>query len=149
MANTPDTVQIVVRPPLAWLLAVVVGLALNWLVPLPFVPVTVRWLGAIVFALALALFAWAIASIIRAGSHVRTSRPTTTIVDNGPYRLTRNPIYLAMVLGPIGLAIGLNSLWLLLTLVPFFLVIHNGVIPARKPISTANSATPIVRTGRA
>ncbi len=130
MPDTPDTVQIVVRPPLAWLLAVVVGLALNWLVPLPFVPATVApdWLGAIVFALALALFAWAIASLIRAGSHLRTSRPTTTIVDSGPYRLSRNPIYLAMVLGLIGLAIGFNSIWLVLTLVPFVLVIHYGVI---------------------
>ena len=37
--------------------------------------------------------------------------PTTTIVETGPYRLTRNPIYLGMVLGLIGLAIAFNSLW--------------------------------------
>jgi len=59
---------------------------------------------------------------------VQTSEPTTTIVDTGPYRFTRNPIYLAMLLGLIGLAIALNSLWLLLTLVPFVLVIRYGVV---------------------
>ena len=80
------------------------------------------------FALALALFAWAIATMTRAGSNVPTSRPTTTIVDSGPYRYTRNPIYLGMVLGLIGLAIAFNSLWLLMTLVPFALVIRYGVI---------------------
>ena len=81
-----------------------------------------------VFAFALALFTWAIVTITRAGSNVPTSLPTTTIVNTGPYRFTRNPIYLGMVLGLIGLAIALNSLWLLLMLVPFALVIRYGVV---------------------
>ncbi len=130
MADRTDTANVIIRPPIAWLVAVLVGVALNWLLPLAFVPATVPagWLGAIVFGLALALFAWAIVTITRAGSNVPTSQPTTTIVDSGPYRLTRNPIYLGMVLGLIGLAIVLNSLWLLLTLVPFALVIRYGVV---------------------
>jgi protein-S-isoprenylcysteine O-methyltransferase Ste14 len=49
------------------------------------------WLGGAVFVVALALFAWAIATITRAGSNVPTNRPTTSIVDTGPYRFTRNP----------------------------------------------------------
>ena len=85
-------------------------------------------MGAIVFALALALLVWAIATITRSGSNVPTNQPTTTIVETGPYRFTRNPIYLGMMLGLIGLAIVVNSLWLLLTLVPFALVIRYGVI---------------------
>jgi protein-S-isoprenylcysteine O-methyltransferase Ste14 len=130
MADTTDTANVIIRPPIAWVVAVLAGLALNWLLPLPFVPATVLadWLGAIVFALALALLAWAIATIARAGSNVPTNRPTTTIVDSGPYRFTRNPIYLGMVLGLVGLAIALNSLWLLLMLVPFALVIRYGVV---------------------
>jgi protein-S-isoprenylcysteine O-methyltransferase Ste14 len=127
---TTDTANVRIRPPIAWTVAVLAGLALNWLLPLPFVPAAVPagWLGATVFALALALFAWAIATIARAGSNVPTNLPTTTIVDTGPYRFTRNPIYLGMALGLIGLAIALNSLWLLLTLVPFVLVIRYAVI---------------------
>jgi protein-S-isoprenylcysteine O-methyltransferase Ste14 len=130
MADTTDTANVIIRPPIAWTVAVLAGLALNWLLPLPFVPATVPagWLGAIVFALALALFAWAIATVTRAGSNVPTNRPTTTIVDSGPYRLTRNPIYLGMLLGLIGLAIAFNSLWLLLMLVSFALVIRYGVV---------------------
>jgi protein-S-isoprenylcysteine O-methyltransferase Ste14 len=109
---------------------VLAGLALNWLMPLPFVPAVVPagWLGAIVFAIALALVAWAIATITWAGSNVPTNRPTTTVVDTGPYHFTRNPIYLGMVLGLISLAIAFNSLWLLLTLAPFALAIRFGVV---------------------
>jgi protein-S-isoprenylcysteine O-methyltransferase Ste14 len=57
----------------------------------------------------LALFAWAIVAISRAGSNVPTNMPTTTIVESGPYRFTRNPIYFGMFLGLIGLAILFDS----------------------------------------
>ena len=125
-----DTAQVIIRPPLAWGLAVIAGLALNWLVPLPFLPVDLPagWLGAMVFVLAVALFAWAIVTMTRVGSNVPTNRPTTTIVEAGPYRFTRNPIYLGVFLGLIGLAIAFDNLWLLLMLVPFALVVRYGVV---------------------
>jgi protein-S-isoprenylcysteine O-methyltransferase Ste14 len=130
MDDTADTAQVIIRPPLAWGLAVIAALALDWLVPLPFLPagVPAGWLGAMVFVLALALFAWAIVTVTRAGSNVPTNRPTTSIVESGPYRFTRNPIYLGMFLGLIGLAIAFDTLWLLLMLVPFALVIRYGVV---------------------
>lgn len=92
--------------PLALGLAVIGGLALNWLLPKPFLPAgwpAVR-LGAIIFTLALALFLWAMATMTRAGSNVPTNRSTTVIVGSGPYHFTRNPIYLAMFLSLIGWA---------------------------------------------
>jgi protein-S-isoprenylcysteine O-methyltransferase Ste14 len=130
MDATADNAQVITRPPLAWGLAVITGLAINRLVPLPFLPAEppAGWLGAMVFVLALALFARAILTITSAGSNVPTNRPTTTIVESGPYRFTRNPIYFAMFLGLIGLAIAFDNLWLLMTLVPFALVIRYGVV---------------------
>jgi len=130
MDATADTARVIVRPPLAWGFAVIAGLALDWLAPLRFLPagLAVRWLGAIVFGVALTLFAWAIVTMTRAGSNVPTNRPTTTIVDNGPYRFTRNPIYLGMFLALIGLAIGFDTLWLLMMLVLFWLLIRYGVV---------------------
>ncbi|MDF2971510.1 MAG: protein-S-isoprenylcysteine methyltransferase [Microvirga sp.] len=130
MADTVDTAHVIIRPPLAWGFAVLAGLALHWLMPLPFLPpdLPAGWLGTLVFALALALVAWAIITMTRAGSNVPTNRPTTTIVASGPYRFTRNPIYLGMFLGLIGLAIAFDTLWLLMMLVPFALVIRYGVV---------------------
>ena len=130
MTDAADTAQVVVRPPFAWMLAVLAGLALNWLMPLPFMPVVVpaAWLGSTVIVVAVALFVWAIVTITKAGSNVPTNMPTTTIVDSGPYRFTRNPIYLAMFLGLVGLALAFDSLWLLAALVLFALVIRHGVV---------------------
>ena len=135
MDNTADTAQVVIRPPLAWGLGVIAGLALNWLVPLPFLPANLPagWLGATVFVLALALFAWAIVTIIRAGSHVPTHLPNTTIVESGPYGFTRNPIYLGMFLG--------------LMLVPFALVIRFGVV-AREEAYLARKFGDVYRASR-
>jgi protein-S-isoprenylcysteine O-methyltransferase Ste14 len=86
------------------------------------------WLGATVFALALALGVWAVVTMTRGGSNVPTNRPSITIVQNGPYRFTRNPIYLGMFLGQFGLTFAFDTLWLLITLVPFALVIRYGVV---------------------
>ena len=85
-----------------------------------------------VFVLALGLVTWAIVAITRAGSNVPTDLPTTTIVESGPYRFTRNPISLSMFLGLIGLAIAFDNLWLLMMLVPFALVIRYGVVVREK-----------------
>jgi protein-S-isoprenylcysteine O-methyltransferase Ste14 len=130
MADQPDTANVVVHPPIAWALALLAGRALEWLMPLPFIPAAVPtgWLGTAVFVLAVALGVWAFTTMTRAGSNVPTNRPTTTIVATGPYRFTRNPIYLGMMLGVVGEAIGINSLWPLLSLVPFALVIRYGVV---------------------
>ena len=48
MADTADTADVIIRPPIAWALAVLAGLALNWLMPLSFLPsvVSAGWLGA-------------------------------------------------------------------------------------------------------
>src|SRR5215216_3818220 len=130
MNDTPETAQVLIRPPLAWALAVIAGLVLDWLVPLPFLPED--WpaglLGAAVFVLALALAVSAIATMTRAGTNVPTNRPTTAVVEGGPYRFTRNPIYMGMFGGLIGLGIAFDNLWLPLMLVPFALVIRYGVV---------------------
>jgi protein-S-isoprenylcysteine O-methyltransferase Ste14 len=101
-----------------------------WLYPLRFVPASVpgAWVGGAIFAIAFTLAIWAIVTIRKAGTRVETYKPTTTIVVNGPYRFTRNPIYLGMVLGQIGVAVAFDSLWILAALVLFYLVIRYGVI---------------------
>ena len=83
MDNTADTAQVIIRPPLAWGLGVIAGFALNWLVPLPFLPADLPagWLGAMVFVLALALFAWAIIAItgpVPASPPTGRPRPSST-----------------------------------------------------------------------
>ena len=80
MCQDTDTSNTVVRPPIAWILALAAGVAAGQLYPLRFVPASVpgAWVGGAIFALAFALAIWAIVTIRKAGTQVETYKPTTT-----------------------------------------------------------------------
>lgn len=64
----------------------------------------------------------------RAGTNVETYRPSTTVVRDGLYRFSRNPIYLSLGLDDAGIGIAAASFWVLALLIPLFLIIRYGVI---------------------
>ena len=117
------------RPPAVFLAAIVAGITLNQEWPLPFVPPTLWPLGAVLVLGAVSLFLLSFQEFRAAGTSVRGQKPTATIVRTGPYRFSRNPIYLSFILLVIGLSIWLNNLWLLVTLVPPVVFIAVVVIP--------------------
>ncbi|WP_420794745.1 methyltransferase family protein [Methylotenera mobilis] len=53
---------------------------------------------------------------------------STALAINGPFRISRNPIYLAMTGMYLGISFFTNSLWSLVLLVPLLSVMHWGVI---------------------
>ena len=127
---TPDTANLgLVRPPFVYLISLVVGALIHLALPLPFVPRTLAMpLGATFVVVAIALFSWSVTKFRAANTPVPARKRTTVIVQSGPYRFSRNPIYLAFSLFQLGIAIWANSLWLLATLVGAVAVIHYVVI---------------------
>jgi protein-S-isoprenylcysteine O-methyltransferase Ste14 len=128
MGNTSRS-QRLLRPPFVFLSAILSGVALNHVWPLSFVPSILWLLGPLVALSAVMLFVLSVREFRAAGTSVRGSKPTTTIVRTGPYRFSRNPIYLSFILLLIGLAVWLNNLWLLFTLIPSAVFIAVLVIP--------------------
>jgi protein-S-isoprenylcysteine O-methyltransferase Ste14 len=106
-----------------------VGIAMNKVRPLPFRPSTVAMLGPLATVCAVLLFLLSYREFRRAGTPVRGSERSTTIVRTGPYRFSRNPIYLSFILLVLGLSVWLNDLWLLVTLIPAVGIIAMVVIP--------------------
>lgn len=117
------------RPPLIFLFAILLGIALNWAWSLRFRPATLQLLGPLASLCAVLLFLLSFREFRRAGTSVRGSKRTTTILRTGPYRFSRNPIYLSFILLVLGLSIWLNDLWLLIMLVPAVGLIAAVVIP--------------------
>src|SRR5438067_351192 len=117
------------RPPAVFIAAIVLGIGLNREWPFPFVPPAFSPLGAVLVLGAVSLFLLSFQEFRAAGTSVRGQKPTTTIVRTGPYRFSRNPIYLSFILLVIGLSIWLNDLWLLVTLVPPVVFLSAVVIP--------------------
>ena len=113
-----------------YLISLVSGAVVQLAKPLPFLRGALAMpLGAPLFVVAVALFAYSVSTFRAAGTPVPGNRPTTTIVRTGPYRYSRNPIYLSFSLFQLGVAFWVNSLWLLVTLMPEVTLMSFVVIP--------------------
>ena len=137
-ADRPD---IVIFPPLALLIAVAGAVALEWLWPLAIVPKPFAlWSTAAGVVLSLAAAALAVAgsrTFRRAGTNVDPRRPALKLVETGPYRFTRNPMYLGMVGLELGLALTFSLDWALIGAVLLALVLHFGVVLREEAYMTA------------
>jgi protein-S-isoprenylcysteine O-methyltransferase Ste14 len=129
-AEKKETAGIVAPPPLIYLAGLVFGWLLErrWPSPFGLVDTAAFWTGWVLLVAGVALFVWALVAL----HHVRTSvnpyTPTAAIANSGPYRISRNPIYVADVMIYLGICALLNSPWPLLFL-PFVIWIMNkGVI---------------------
>ena len=120
----------VARPPLIYLCSILMGVALDFVFSLPFVPRSIGApLGIAIVLVAVALFSFSLQQLRAAGTPVRGNRPTTIIVRGGPYHFSRNPIYLSFSLLQLGIAMSVNSLWVLVTLAPAVILMSCVVIP--------------------
>ena len=124
-----DTPGVIAPPPLIYLAALVIGLGLGYLAPTPFLPRSLAYgLGAVLILIG----AWIIISarrmMQRAGTAIKPTIPTTALVITGPFRFTRNPLYLGVTLFYLGIAVAARSLWALALLLVVLAVMQRGVI---------------------
>ena len=120
----------IMRPPWVYLGAIALGVLMHVALPVRLVSRAVSVpLGGTTVLVAIALFLSAVRTFRTAGTPVPGNRPTTTIVRTGPYRCSRNPIYLSFSLLQLGVAFWVNSLWLLVTLMPAVALMSFVVIP--------------------
>ena len=124
-----DAPGVIARPPFIYLGFLVLGLMLNWLWPQPLLPETLRYtLGGALIALGLALALLSIRRFKAAGTNFDTQKPDTAILTEGPYRLSRNPIYMGLTAVYAGIGVAMDAPWIWLTLMPALAVMHYGVI---------------------
>ena len=119
-------------PPLIAAIGIVIGLALTFLYPVPIVDHTAKrslfGLGIVFLVIWFALAISANLTFRRLKTPVNPYAPTTALAQGGPYRFTRNPMYLGLVLMTVGFALVMNSMWLILIAVPVLLALRNLVI---------------------
>ena len=131
-----------VRPPLIYLISILSGTLIQLAVPLRLLPVTIALpLGATLVAVAIGLFSYSVARFRAAGTPLPARKPTTAIVRTGPYRVSRNPIYLAFFSLHLGLAICVNSLWPVATLIATVAIIAVVVVPREERYLTGRFGT--------
>ena len=127
--NGKDRAGVIAPPPLIYLGFIVIGLALEYLWPAPLLGQDVQYtVGAALIAVAFLIAVPAFLQFRRAKTNVDPYKPVTAIISKGPFRWTRNPLYLAMAVLQLGIAAALDGLWIALMVVPALIVIHYGVI---------------------
>ena len=127
--TSPDTAHVLILPPLLYGAAFVIGLLLRWGFPIPILPTTLaRGIVVVCILASLSLAFTAFRVLSRALTPVDPLKPTTALVIKGPFRYSRNPIYIALTLLYVGVALLINALWILLLVVPAVLVLRYGVI---------------------
>ena len=126
---TTDNPEVAILPPVLYGGAFVAVLMLQWIWPLKIIRQPIAfWLGLILSIPALALVAWGRQSMHGASTNISPLKPAVSLVTTGPFRFSRNPLYVAITLLYVGFTMLLNSWWGMLLLAPVLMALHWGVV---------------------
>lgn len=101
-----------IHPPVVMLVHLLAAFLLNWLLPLPLVFLkSLEWAGYVLVLAGLVMSVGSANRFIKAHTTLDPHGSVSTIVTSGPYRFSRNPIYLGFVGTLIGLPIALGNYW--------------------------------------
>ena len=136
MAANDDTSGVRVFPPGIYLIAVVIGFLLQKVVPLRLPTswqVVEYWAGLVLIVGAVGISLSAVGVFRMAGTSPNPTKPVTAFVVRGPYRFTRNPMYLGLTLLSAGIGLATNTLWVTAMAVVAAAVTKRLVIDKEEP----------------
>ena len=122
----PTSSGVRIFPPAIHLVAIAIGFLLQWAVPIRISGMRIP--GFVLLAIALGLIVWTAILMSRAGTTPNPTRPTTALLIGGPFRFTRNPMYLAWELIVVGVGLAANAPWVIVMAVPAALLTRRLVI---------------------
>lgn len=119
----------IVKPPYLYGGALIAGVITHFIFPIILFPnaALMMTLGAAFFAAGVFILVWAVKTFKKSGVDLRF-KPVGTIIETGPFALSRNPMYVGFTLVYLGLSFALNAVWPLIFLPFILVVIHYGVV---------------------
>jgi protein-S-isoprenylcysteine O-methyltransferase Ste14 len=130
MAENEDHADVRILPPLLFLGSIGLGVLAQLALPFRFaeqsglrVPI-----GLVAVAAGVAAIAWPIVWMRRSNQDPDPREPTPELILGGPFRWSRNPIYLGMTLIQLGVGVALGNGWVLLLLGPTLAILQREVI---------------------
>ena len=144
-----DNPEVIAFPPLIWLVNAVISVLEHLFIRVPIMSYKICLVcGIVLITLAPTLALSARRTMKAAGTNVHPSEPALTIVRDGPFRFTRNPMYLALCLVQVALGFFLNDWITLLFVLPLVLIFHYGVIVREERYLTAKFGEPYLQYKR-
>jgi protein-S-isoprenylcysteine O-methyltransferase Ste14 len=128
-AMPADNAGVIARPPLLYGGVFVAVLLLRWFQPIPIAARTIAlWSGVALVVLGVGILIWGRGALQAAATNLDPVRPTTAIVTSGPFRFSRNPLYVSLTLLYVGLTLAVDTWWGIVLLIPLLVVMHRGVV---------------------
>jgi protein-S-isoprenylcysteine O-methyltransferase Ste14 len=129
-AASQDHADVKILPPLLFLASIGLGVLLQLVIRVGFTS-ELGWrvpLGLALVALGIAAIGWAFATMRGTHQDPDPRTPSPELIPGGPYRHTRNPMYVGMTLIQAGIGVALANVWILLLLVPTLWILKREVI---------------------
>lgn len=112
MLENDDHASVKIHPPLLLLMHLFAAFLLNWLFPLPIAfPKILVWVGYLLILAGIGLAFSAAVQFMKVHTTLDPHGSVTEIVTSGPYRFSRNPIYLGFVYLFIGFPFMFRTYW--------------------------------------
>ena len=131
MSNStlPDKAGVIAFPPLLFISTLVVGLILSHFIPSFALPKSIAGsLGAVLSITGILIIRAAATNFVKRKTTVNPGGVTTTIVSDGVFKYTRNPMYLSLTFIYIGVSTMMNAWVGLLLLIPLLFIVQKGII---------------------
>ena len=126
--NGREHAAVKIHPPFVWLGFTGAALLLHRIFPLATTSMEVRWLGVFIGLLGILIAFLAVWRFFAARTTLHPHGSVSALLTGGPYRFSRNPIYIGYVLAEVGLPLALGNLWGLTLALPFVLAMNRLVI---------------------
>ena len=144
-----DNPGVVAFPPLIWLVNAVISVLVHLFIRVPIMKYSMCLVCGIVFIVVAPTWRCGRCVTMKAaGTNVHPAEPALALVRDGPFRFTRNPMYLALCLVQIALGFFLNDWITLLFVVPLALILHYGVVLREERYLTAKFGEPYLQYKR-
>jgi len=129
-ANVPRAVGAFIPIPVILVVGLILGVVANLFLPFPLLPGGwFRPVGVVPLAVGAWLFFSARAAFRQHNTPLMPWKPSSGVVKDGPYRFTRNPIYLAFGMWCLGVSFVFNSGYVLIVLVAVVVLFDRVQIP--------------------
>jgi protein-S-isoprenylcysteine O-methyltransferase Ste14 len=148
--TSTDNPGVIAFPPLICAVGAVISALVHFfLIQVPIMSYSICLVcGIVLVILAPTLALSTLVTMKAAGTNVDPAKPALTIVRGGPFRFTRNPMYLALCLLQVALGFFLND-WLTLSfVVPLAFILHYGVVLREERYLTAKFGEPYLQLKR-
>ena len=144
MAGNENTVHTPLRMPVPWVFAIayVAGLAVQFLIPSYAVSAGLQLglysIGILILAVGVMLAVWGQWLFRKARTTTVPGEISSSLVTSGPYRFSRNPMYLGLFLFFAGLSVASDSVWSVMLLVAVLAYVNLYVVPIEEKQLTAS-----------